>query len=720
MEKTNATGVNSLQWRASETEKSQAAEQPNLAAAAAAAQAKGEIKARLINDPADALRAVCMRALRQARKPLQREMEDPASNRFIVLQVDSDDDMGTSAEVQEDKQKEKEHEREREEETQHEVSGSRYKEKRTAIDREKETAQGKDDTIDLDKDSERQRSRRPARAKEKEKVVARSTVSDFARRRVAQILGIAAMESAKQKMNGRESRRRDASSTGDTKKPCSLPKPESRLVDPVSLKDWRVGAVFHRVVNTLKGDTKMVAKASTTGDPTGDPQLAEITQRTLPSFAEDGMRIVLRSADQEDTGPGTVCWCSPLDVLFTHDTIGEFFKPFVKNRRRVKLSILDSAQELLRSQEVPKQLEVLDVVWHKDKLYVAGSCNRRLCMYRLLAIFAGDRFGLIKVRVLDKHTPALKFFSKCTTRCGGHVVEIRPGRFVGKTASSVLWRAALELFKRPAISRLFLRSLSRLPIRYEAARRRRADRSEKRCAPTADASLVSAKRSRPESPEVLDNCCLFDAVIDDDDADMLNVVTDPYMTEAIAPPPPPPPELTSPASLDTEVETEEDEPVEDDEDEKDEEEEEDEEDEEVQEDQEDVNDEDEEDDVIIVDEGSDAFIERRRLRCATPGCSFLVHEDSSFGGFCCLRCHWRHANGCKFSNKKQHGAACHRISAPDGAPQSEAEAPLTDHTGWKVVRMNSSEQVPLTPTNSVPPSPMTRMQVNSRIRVAAG
>eukprot|EP00913_Durusdinium_trenchii_P034196 g32003.t1 len=68
----------------------------------------------------------------------------------------------------------------------------------------------------------------------------------------------------------------------------------------------------------------------------------------------------------------------------------------------------------------PKALELLEVMWYKNQLYVAGTFNRRLCMYRLLALFATERFGLIKVRV--KHHEDLKSkLAQCfTTECEGH------------------------------------------------------------------------------------------------------------------------------------------------------------------------------------------------------------------------------------------------------------------------------------------------------------
>ncbi|CAE8590964.1 unnamed protein product [Polarella glacialis] len=128
-----------------------------------------------------------------------------------------------------------------------------------------------------------------------------------------------------------------------------------------------------------------------------------------------------------------------------------------------RLSILDSIQELLKPFEEPKELQLIDVVWHEGDLYVAGTFNRRLCMYRLLAIFVSERFGLIKVRVLSRDLPILRFHEKLTTRCEGLTVEVRHGRttktaitttrtakqpqqrFVGRSREEVLWNEAREM-----------------------------------------------------------------------------------------------------------------------------------------------------------------------------------------------------------------------------------------------------------------------------------
>jgi len=65
-------------------------------------------------------------------------------------------------------------------------------------------------------------------------------------------------------------------------------------------------------------------------------------------------------------------------------------------------------------------------------------------MYRLLAIFHAHRFGLIKVKFVAK-TSKMRFDYKLTTACAGKTVEIRWGRFVGRTREEVVWKEAVEL-----------------------------------------------------------------------------------------------------------------------------------------------------------------------------------------------------------------------------------------------------------------------------------
>mmetsp|Transcript_62924 Transcript_62924/g.121233 ORF Transcript_62924/g.121233 Transcript_62924/m.121233 type:complete len:269 (+) Transcript_62924:48-854(+) len=64
---------------------------------------------------------------------------------------------------------------------------------------------------------------------------------------------------------------------------------------------------------------------------------------------------------------------------------------------------------------------------------------------------------------------------------------------------------------------------------------------------------------------------------------------------------------------------------------------------------------------------------RAGLMCANPRCWFLVHEKEIFGGYCCKKCHWRHA--CSSKSKKHHGAQCMQCEAPEGAPRAPAVPP---------------------------------------------
>ncbi|CAL1140540.1 unnamed protein product [Cladocopium goreaui] len=138
---------------------------------------------------------------------------------------------------------------------------------------------------------------------------------------------------------------------------------------------------------------------------------------------------------QEEMTPGKQFFVSPLDVRFTHDSISECFSPYVKDGEQLtnkeRLKVLSSAKELLDGDEEPKALEMLDVVWYQKELYVAGTFNRRLCMYRLLALFATERFGLIKVQVKSQDELRQKFSKSLTTKCKGRVHPLDQDRDLG-------------------------------------------------------------------------------------------------------------------------------------------------------------------------------------------------------------------------------------------------------------------------------------------------
>jgi len=109
-------------------------------------------------------------------------------------------------------------------------------------------------------------------------------------------------------------------------------------------------------------------------------------------------------------------------------------------------SILSSVRELLEAEKVPDELAVIDVVWHEGLLYVAGSSNRRLCMWRLLALFRPTRFSQIQVRVKDRDDRTLHFWDKYTTHCAGSKIRVDPSHIVGSRIEEVDWDAARAIF----------------------------------------------------------------------------------------------------------------------------------------------------------------------------------------------------------------------------------------------------------------------------------
>ncbi len=148
-----------------------------------------------------------------------------------------------------------------------------------------------------------------------------------------------------------------------------------------------------------------------------------------------GSKLLPRHVLKEISSPtGALLRVDPLIVHFTHDYIQERFKDPEEDR-----AILDSVREVLekrcQKESDPEGLGSLKVVMHEDRLYVAGSQNRRLCMWRLLRIFQPALVSTIKVRIVDKSTVS-NWDSKLTTPCRGEWVEVKradrgPSYFVG-------------------------------------------------------------------------------------------------------------------------------------------------------------------------------------------------------------------------------------------------------------------------------------------------
>ncbi len=70
----------------------------------------------------------------------------------------------------------------------------------------------------------------------------------------------------------------------------------------------------------------------------------------------------------------------------------------------------------------------------------AGTFNRRLCVYRLLALFFPKFFNMIKVRMVGKnHDPKVHFDEKLSTKCEGEWVEVGHAKYVGRAIDEVHW-----------------------------------------------------------------------------------------------------------------------------------------------------------------------------------------------------------------------------------------------------------------------------------------
>ncbi|CAE8727939.1 unnamed protein product [Polarella glacialis] len=66
---------------------------------------------------------------------------------------------------------------------------------------------------------------------------------------------------------------------------------------------------------------------------------------------------------------------------------------------------------------------------------------------------------------------------------------------------------------------------------------------------------------------------------------------------------------------------------------------------------------------------------RWSLACASPSCTYLVHEEPEFGGYCCRKCHEMHVKNLP----EEHGRICQQAPAPPGTARAEPSAPERPH-----------------------------------------
>ncbi|CAD7943001.1 unnamed protein product [Amoebophrya sp. A25] len=186
-------------------------------------------------------------------------------------------------------------------------------------------------------------------------------------------------------------------------------------------------------------------------------QAQQAEERAAQQQERERLRRMQEVPLPEQARPNTVHWVSPLEIRFAHDSVHPEFKDCDDYRTGVHLrnqGILDSLQEVLESDrrgELPRTLDCLEVCWDprgvdggggcsaafgssssivqgRDMMFVAGTGNRRLAMWRLLAIYRPERWRRIKVKFIDARRAwqrSESFRKKWSTPCNGRWVEIR-------------------------------------------------------------------------------------------------------------------------------------------------------------------------------------------------------------------------------------------------------------------------------------------------------
>ncbi|CAE8623007.1 unnamed protein product, partial [Polarella glacialis] len=121
-------------------------------------------------------------------------------------------------------------------------------------------------------------------------------------------------------------------------------------------------------------------------------------------------------------------WVSANDVHFTHNYISDHFQPItLKDGTKIhNKKILDNVEDFAAATGIPTELEQIDVVWKKDRWFVAGTFNRRLCMYRLLTLFVPEKFPKIQLRRVPHESVKWEYFGrhKYSTECRGVWVQV--------------------------------------------------------------------------------------------------------------------------------------------------------------------------------------------------------------------------------------------------------------------------------------------------------
>ena len=80
-------------------------------------------------------------------------------------------------------------------------------------------------------------------------------------------------------------------------------------------------------------------------------------------------------------------------------------------------------------------------------------------------------------------------------------------------------------------------------------------------------------------------------------------------------------------------------------------------------------------------------------RCTTPDCPYRVHEEASFGGYCCKQCHFVHVRGPGKCKGPQHGGRCTQQQGSHLSLQALAKPPLKPQAGVRSPHEAAEETV---------------------------
>lgn len=143
---------------------------------------------------------------------------------------------------------------------------------------------------------------------------------------------------------------------------------------------------------------------------------------------------------------GASFWLPPLTIAFTQASIGSAFK----DGRMVLQTVLQIITHSSAIDDIPH----VRVVWWPEEGQFYSVDNRRLCAYRLVALYAPSMLRRMKAKAVSADDPEAYFHKKMETECKGRQAKVRIGKnpkkwpTVGASLSETHWPDACTVIAK--------------------------------------------------------------------------------------------------------------------------------------------------------------------------------------------------------------------------------------------------------------------------------